>query len=286
MTIAFLASGNLGLTVIKACAEKISPQFIATDSGSATIIEYAAEKNIPVFKGNPRQGKLAAFMQQYNIDLLLSVNYLFIVEKDVIEQVKYPVNFHGSLLPKYRGRTPHVWAIINNETKTGVTAHIIDDGCDTGDIVLQKEIHIDKNDTGAGVLKKYEAVYPAMVMEVIAAVENNAIRRTPQDNSKATYFSKRTPEDGGINWQWQKERIQNWVRAQAYPYPGAFCFAGNNKVVIDAVGFSDYGFNDTDANGTILSMLPFVIVKTSNGAIALTSIREGREHLTKGKILQ
>lgn len=286
MTIAFLASGNLGLNVIKACADKIAPQFIATDNGSAAIIEYAAEKNIPVFKGNPRQGKLAAFMQQYNVDLLLSVNYLFIIEKDVIEQVKYPVNFHGSLLPKYRGRTPHVWAIINNETKTGVTAHIIDDGCDTGDIVLQKEIEITQDDTGAAVLKKYEAVYPSMVIEVIQAVENNAIQRTPQDNSKATYFSKRTPGDGGINWQWQKERIQNWVRAQAYPYPGAFCFAGDNKVVIDAVEFSDYGFNDTDTNGTVLSVSPSVIVKTSNGAISLTGIREGREHLIKGNILQ
>lgn len=286
MKTAFLASGNLGLTVIKACAEKVVPQFIATDSGSTAIVEYAAEKNIPLFKGNPRKGKLAAFMQQYKIDLLLSVNYLFIVEKDVIEQVKYPVNFHGSLLPKYRGRTPHVWAIINNETKTGVTAHIIDDGCDTGDIVLQKEIEITTDDTGAGVLKKYEAIYPSMVMEVIQAVENGAMQRTAQDNSKATYFSKRTPEDGGINWQWQKERIRNWVRAQAHPYPGAFCFSGENKIVIDAVEFSDHGFTDTEANGTILSVSPSVIIKTSNGAVALTSIRNGKEHLIKGNILQ
>lgn len=285
MNIAFLASGNLGLATIEACSKIFRPQFIAADSHSASIIDYAGIQDIPLFKGNPRNGRLAEFMKQFEIDVLLSVNYLFIVEKDVIDLVKYPINFHGSLLPKYRGRTPHVWAIINNEIKTGVTAHIIDDGCDTGDIVLQKEVIINDTDTGAAMLEKYKPLYPEMIFEMITAVKNNALTKKTQDHEKATYFGKRTPDDGAINWHWQKERIRNWVRAQAHPYPGAFSYLDGIKITIDSIEYCDHGFTDTDSNGLILATVPDIIVKTTNGAIKLNTVREGKTNFTKGKIL-
>jgi len=94
----------------------------------------------------------------------------------------------------------------------------------------------------------------------------------PQDESKATYFGKRTPDDGEINWYWQKERIRNWVRAQALPYPGAFTWVGQEKMIIDEIAFDDTGFHSDIPNGTVLSLSP-VRVKTPNGVIRIEKDR-------------
>jgi methionyl-tRNA formyltransferase len=182
------------------------------------------------------------------------------------------VNIHGSLLPKYRGRTPHVWAIINNESKTGITAHLIDDGCDTGDIIRQTEVIIENNDTGADILAKFNKLYLPFVDELLVDYEQDSITFLPQKNENATLFGKRTPNDGKINWCWQKERVRNWVRAQANPYPGAFSFLEGHKVIIDEVVFSEMGFDSSDQNGLIVSLDP-ICVKTPNGVIELRNIR-------------
>jgi methionyl-tRNA formyltransferase len=217
---------------------------------------------------------LYEFAKSYKLDILFSINYLFIIEEDVISLAKYPINFHGSLLPKYRGRTPHVWAIINNEKQTGVTAHIINKGCDTGDIILQETIEIGDEETGNDVLQKYVAVYPIMLQKILHQVKNNTLIKVEQIHDKATYFDKRTPDDGEINWDWQKERIRNWVRAQAYPYPGAFTFYNNNKIIIDKVEYSDSSFENNTLNGTVLKVInDQITVKTPNGAINLVTIR-------------
>lgn len=274
MKIAILASGALGLKCIQHLQKHISFEFIATDNHSNKIIEFAKSKSIPYFKGNPRKGKLFSFAKAYKLDVLLSINYLFIIENDVISLAKYPINFHGSLLPKYRGRTPHVWAIINNEKVTGVTAHIINQGCDTGDIVLQEIIKIEDEDTGNDILQKYIDIYPLMLDKVLFAIGQNNLQRIPQNNVEATYFDKRTPEDGEINWNWQKDRINNWVRAQSYPYPGAFTFYKGKKVIIDKLKLSPMGYNNSDANGLVLnSNNNLITVKTQNGAIELSVIR-------------
>ncbi len=286
MKIGVLASGDLGGICLEACKELLKPSFIATDSASIKVIQFSENHKIPLFKGNPRNRSLSIFLGEEFYDLFLSINYLFLLEEDVINKAKYPINFHGSLLPRYRGRTPHVWSIINNEKITGVTAHIIDNGCDTGPIVLQHIIDISEHDTGADILAKYESVYPKMISRVLEQFRNNDLRLIEQDNSKATYYSKRTPEDGNINWSWQKERIRNWVRAQANPYPGAFCWLDGKKIIIDQVAFSDLGYKDSDPNGLILSVEPTVIVKTPNGAIELRNIREEKYQFSKGKIFQ
>ena len=134
MKIGFFASGNLGYDVIRKVAELVVPEFIATDRNSESIINWANKNKIRLFSGNPRNGKLLDFLKEDKFEIGLSINYIFLLDELIISRFQFPVNFHGSLLPKYRGRTPHVWAIINNEIETGITAHLIDKGCDTGPI--------------------------------------------------------------------------------------------------------------------------------------------------------
>jgi methionyl-tRNA formyltransferase len=273
LDIGILCSGKLGLSTVEKLLDTFTPQFIFTDKNSDGIIELAQENNIPLFVGNPRNISPNYFLSAFDTDIIFSINYLFIVEYNILKHPKFAINLHGSLLPKYRGRTPHVWAIINGEKETGVTAHIMESGCDTGDIVLQKPIEILPEFTGADILNIYEEMYPKMVLEIIKDIEHSKLTRTVQNNSNATYFGKRTPDDGEINWNWSKERIYNWVRAQSNPYPGAFAYLNGKKVIIDKVSFSEYGFEESMPNGLILKTTPEILVKTANGVIVLKRIR-------------
>ena len=274
MRLGVLCSGSLGYSLLNYLRDNWVVDFVCTDLNSKPIIKYCEGNNINLFVGNPRNGKISGFINDKVIDVLISVNYLFVVDSDLIRLPKLSAfNVHGSLLPRYRGRTPHVWSIINNEKVTGITAHLIDEGCDTGDIIDQVIIPIANDDTGAILLQKYEVAYIPLIHSILEKIESNQLSVTPQENSKATFYGKRTPEDGLINWNWQKERINNWVRALSEPYPGAFSFYGNHKVIIDAISYSDFGYHFNSDNGTILSINP-LIVKTPNGAIEIVRLRD------------
>lgn len=273
-TIGVLCSGGLGLETLSKIAKEYTIQFILTDRNSSGILDFANQNNIPIYAGNPRKGKGYNFIKDFSVDIIASINYLFLIEEDMINHSNIlTFNIHGSLLPKYRGRTPHVWAIINGETKAGITAHIIDAGCDTGKIIHQIEIPIMDEDTGAIILEKYVQEYYPMIIKVLNDVASNQLKLKPQNEEEATYFGKRTPADGEINWDWTKEKIKNWVRAQANPYPGAFTFYNYEKIIIDKVSFSEEKTNQNPLNGEIIQVEPNVLVKTKNGLIRLDIIR-------------
>lgn len=286
MKLGLLVSGSLGLELLNHLDKSHEICFVMTDKNSINIIEFCTYSKIDIFIGNPRNNSVTEFISNRKIDILISVNYLFLIGRDLIcLPTKIAFNVHGSLLPKYRGRTPHVWSIINNESVTGITAHLIDEGCDTGDIIDQVKVKIDYNDTGNDVLLKFQKIYSSIIDKVICNVEDNCLTYKIQNHELATYFGKRVPEDGQINWNWQKERIRNWVRALASPYPGAFTFIDNLKVIVDEVEFVEIGYNYDMPNGTLISIKP-LLVKTPNGVIELKKLRENFPNLIKSNILK
>jgi methionyl-tRNA formyltransferase len=286
MKVGLLCSGNLGYAALKYIQEFYELCFVCTDKGSNSIKELCSTDGILCYVGNPRGGRVLTFIDGIEIDVLVSINYLFLIEEDLISLPKIlAFNIHGSLLPKYRGRTPHVWAIINGETETGITAHKIEVGCDTGPIIAQVKIPISDRDTGATILNKYIQEYIPLLDRVLLEVKEGRWVPKVQDEEKATYFGKRTPEDGEIDWEWQKERIKNWVRAQADPYPGAFTWISGEKLIIDEITFSDHGFSQEMPNGLVLRHEPDVLVKVPNGVIKLTKIRGAKSLLINKTIL-
>ena len=286
MVVGVLASGIIGMKVIQHLFQSCHISFIFTDKASKDIIEICEQYKIDLFLGNPRNGRSDDFIRDKSIDVLISVNYLFLIDRKLIDLPrKFAFNIHGSLLPKYRGRTPHVWSIINNEKKTGITAHLIDDGCDTGDIISQIELEIDNNDTGGSILTKYAELYIPLVDEVLKSIDANTVSFKEQKNELASYFGKRTAEDGKINWDWQKERINNWIRAQAYPYPGAFALYHDKKIIIDKIAYCDYGYTNTMRNGLIISSDP-LLIKTSNGVIEILELRTNNTIFKIGHFLE
>jgi len=275
LKIGILTSGYLGVYILGEILSNFDVKFVLTDSNSHSILSLCEDNKIPYFKGNPRNGVGYDFIEKIEVDIIASINYLFLIEKDIIQHSKQlTFNIHGSLLPKYRGRSPHVWAIINNEKVTGITAHVIDEGCDTGDIISQIKIPISEIETGAELLNKFKIEYYNLILGVFKKLNSGKLELIKQDEQLSTYFGKRTPEDGRINWNWQKHRISNWIRAQAYPYPGAFSYVNNQKLIIDKVDDCSYGFRFDIENGTVLALIPNIVVKTPNGALEIKKSRQ------------
>ena len=275
LSIGILSSGALGFKTLKKLIHEYDVKFILTDKKTLNVINLAKEQRIPFYAGNPRKGRGYDFMKDIEVDVIASINYLFLIEKDIISHPKKIIfNIHGSLLPKYRGRTPHVWAIINGEKTTGITAHIVDEGCDTGKIIYQLETLIEYDDTGATMLTKYESLYFPLIQQVLKDVKTNSLVLTEQNHEEATYFPKRTPVDGIIDWNLSKEKIRDWIRAQAHPYPGAYAFYEGQKITIDKVSIVDFSEYKNYENGEIISTKPDVLVKTKNGVLKLVSFRE------------
>lgn len=266
------ASGQLGFSVLNKIHHHFDVVGILTDHTSEKIISWAHENKKKVFTKNPRKNAdLSAPDFFPSFDFLLSINYLYLIEANLIERPKImAINIHGALLPQYRGRAPHIWAVINGEKECGITVHRMEIGCDTGDIILQKRLPIGPETTGGEILQTFDEEYPQMVLDAVARVTRNE-PLIKQDESKASYFGKRTPEDGEIDWSWETERIRNWVRALTRPYPGAFTFIDDNKMFIwkvEEVGIVDSLVESVEP-GCAIFYCGSMFVKTQNGFLKI-----------------
>lgn len=172
-------------------------------------------------------------IKSLNLDLIVCVNFDQILKKDIINLPTIGcINTHASLLPKYRGRAPLNWAMINGEEYSGVTVHFIDEGIDTGDIILQEKIKIDEDYYISDLLNKVKNIYPKIVLNAIRDLESNNLNLIKPDLSKGFYVNKRSKDDGKIDFSKPSKDIMNFIKAISKPYPGAFLYNNNKKIVI------------------------------------------------------
>jgi UDP-4-amino-4-deoxy-L-arabinose formyltransferase/UDP-glucuronic acid dehydrogenase (UDP-4-keto-hexauronic acid decarboxylating) len=166
-------------------------------------------------------------------DAIFSIYYRNMIKDPVLAIPRHgAVNLHGSFLPRYRGRAPVNWMLLHGETEGGVTLHYMVRKPDAGDIVDQEAFPIGPDDTGVDVYRKMLPAAELVLTRSAALVLSGAAPRTLQMESKATYFGRRTPEDGRIEWRWRAEDVRNLVRAVTHPYPGAFTSASGTKVMV------------------------------------------------------
>ena len=171
-------------------------------------------------------------------DLIVVVGWYYMLPRSLRSIAPLgAVGVHASLLPKYRGGAPLVWAVINGEKRTGVSLFHFADGVDDGDLIAQSAFEIAREDDIAAVLDKASRASLALVREYVPLLGGGGAPRFPQDHSRATSVPQRRPEDGLIDWRTKSaEQVYDWVRAQTRPYPGAFTFFGGEKVTIWRAG--------------------------------------------------
>ncbi|MEO5691530.1 MAG: formyltransferase [Usitatibacter sp.] len=139
-------------------------------------------------------------------------------------------NMHGSLLPRYRGRVPVNWAVLNGERETGATLHEMATRPDAGGIVDQMAVPILPDDTARDVFRKVVVAAEVVMDRALPRLLDGSVRPVPQDLQAGSYYGGRKPEDGRIDWTQPARRIHDLVRAVAPPYPGAFCDVGDRRL--------------------------------------------------------
>jgi len=164
-------------------------------------------------------------------DVILVMGWYYMVPQTIRDLAKYGAwGIHASMLPDYAGGAPLVWAMIEGRKKTGITLFKLADGVDDGDIIAQKEIDIDDNDTISEVYDKVIEKSKDLLLINLQNIEN--IKFTPQDKSKIKVYPQRKPEDGEIDLSWPAKQIYDFIRAQSAPYPGAFIRTTDGKKII------------------------------------------------------
>jgi methionyl-tRNA formyltransferase len=203
-----------------------------TRSYFSEFTSFCTKNSIDIFivKNKKESGNL---IKKLKPDLCIVVGWYWIIDKEVLDSVPYGfIGIHFSLLPKYRGGSPLVWAIINGENETGVSLFSFSTGIDDGDIWAQKSVTIEFDDYVSDVLNKLEIATMEMLNENLKIILDGNLVPSKQNESMHTYVTPRKPSDGQIEWNMPSIDVYNFIRAHSNPYPGAFTYLNGEKLSI------------------------------------------------------
>lgn len=236
---AYHEMGYVGLEAVLAAGWKIAAVVTHPDDPHEerwyrSVAELARRHRIPVhIEDDPNRPELAAWLSAYEADYAFSFWFRKLLTAPLLAAGRRgALNLHGSLLPKYRGRCPVNWVLVNGETRTGVTLHYMDLKPDHGDIVAQRAVAIAPEDTALTLYRKLAACARGLLAETLPGLAAGDAPRLAQDHAQSSYFGGRTAADGLIDWSWPAERVRNLVRAVTRPWPGAFTTCAGAKLTI------------------------------------------------------
>ena len=216
-------------------------------------------------------------------DVIVVMAYGQILPRAVLETPKIAcLNLHASLLPRWRGAAPIQAAIAAGDREAGMTVMYMDEGLDTGDILLQRKIDISPSETGATLHDRLAQIAPEALLESLRLLAAGNAPRIPQDQALATYAPKLNREAGRLNWNESVEAIERKIRAYN-PWPGAFTeFSGRNLKIFAASIVDLRG-----KPGEILRKDRELVVATSDRALSLTDVQlEGKRRMSAAEFLR
>ena len=194
----------------------------------------AEARGVPVyFLENPREPVFGELVASFAPDFLFSFYYRYMIPAEVLETApRGALNLHGSLLPRYRGRAPVNWVLVEGESETGVSLHYMVAKPDAGDLVDQERVAIEPADTAFTLYGKLETAARRLLDRALPALAAGTAKPVPMDLSKGSYRGGRKPADGRIDWSWPARRIYDLVRGVTHPYPGAFTTLRGAKLLV------------------------------------------------------
>ena len=231
--------GCRGLEALARAGYQIAAVFTHLDDSEEnlwfdSVAEWAAARDLPVYSPqNINHPLWVERIMALQPDVLFSFYYRRLIQPPILAiPMAGCFNLHGSLLPKYRGRAPVNWVLVNGERETGVTLHYMTPRPDTGDIVAQRKVAISSQDTAQSLNTKLVITAEGMLDEVLPLIMAGRAPRTPQNHERASYHGRRRVEDGEIDWSLSACSIRHLVRATTRPYPGAFTYYAQRKLTV------------------------------------------------------
>ncbi|MYE90837.1 methionyl-tRNA formyltransferase [Candidatus Poribacteria bacterium] len=223
--------------------------------------------NLPIYQPERvRHRDSVRALSELQPDVIVVVAFGQILPQSVLELPPYGcLNVHPSCLPKYRGAAPIQWALINGETETGVTIMLLDEGEDTGDIVLQSRLPIDILDDAATLSSRLANLAPSLLIQTLGCISDGPPPHQPQDHSQATHAPRLAKEVGQIDWNQPADQIRNLVRGVSM-WPGAYTWIKSDKQIAD---------DDIRLKITACTVVDYLgSAKLPSGTIEVTSNKE------------
>jgi methionyl-tRNA formyltransferase len=271
MKIGFVTCVQIGLSCMEAIHEaggEITLALTLNDdqakakSGRVYIDSFCNLRNIKLYKSSHINNQdVVDIIKANDIDWLFIIGWSQIASKDVLNAVNLGVlGAHPTLLPVGRGRAAIPWAILKEEKETGVTLFKMDEGVDTGLIAGQVQIPLRADTNATELYRLVDLAHIDLVRDVIPKILTNSLSLTKQDESQATYWPGRKPEDGEIDLLGSVYDAEKLIRATTRPYPGAFCFKDGIKHIVWSAKIIEQPRQNTIAfKDGFLEMLDFEI---------------------------
>jgi len=262
------------------------PDNAAENNFFGSVARTAAEFGIPVFAPEDVNHPLwVDRIKENQPDVIFSFYYRNLLSEEILNTAKSGAfNLHGSLLPKYRGRAPLNWVLVKGETETGVTLHRMVKRADAGDIVAQERVAIGADDTALTLHHKLCHSAKNLLDNVLPAVKSGQYTLTAQDDSQASCFGRRSPQDGAIEWTGTAQDAHNLVRAVTEPWPGAYSYVGGNKFIVwkSRIVENNHGVKP----GTVLSISPLVIACAKDALEVVTGQADNGVYMQGAQLAQ
>ena len=214
------------------------------------------------------------FLRAHTPDLLWVIGLSQLVPDRLIKIAKNGgVGFHPTMLPEGRGRAPVAWTILLG-ARAAANLFFLTEQPDAGDIIIQREVPVLPDDYSEDLIHRTNLVLAEAVLELGPAIRSGRLPRTPQDHSKATYYPKRTPMDGGIDWSASTDQVYRLIRAAGRPYPGAFTAGSGRKLTVWRArpAYADDPHGGRSGQVLAVDANRGVLVATSDGAIWMTEV--------------
>ncbi|MGW4651886.1 methionyl-tRNA formyltransferase [Kitasatospora sp. NPDC004289] len=254
---------------------------------SDSVAELAEAHGVPVvIRNRPDDEELYARLKEADPDVIVATNWRTLIPPRIFQLPRHgTLNVHDSLLPAYAGFSPLIWALLNGEPEVGVTAHLMDEHLDAGDIVLQRAVPVGPRDTTTDLFHRTLELFGPITVDGLAEIASGRTDFTPQDRSRATFFHKRAEEDIRIDWRWSAEELDRLVRAQSAPYPAAFTHHRGRRLEILAARVSEQRYGGTpgrifyrEDDGVVIVAGPDARTGRAHG-LAVTRVRtaDGQE---------
>lgn len=295
MRIVFIGTGEIGVPTLRAL-EKSEHELVGVVTQPDKPVGRAQKITAPPIKTAAAESKMS-ILQPARIkdsqaidqiralapDVIVVIAYGQILPRAVLEIPKIVcLNLHASLLPHWRGAAPIQAAIAAGDQETGMTAMYMDEGLDTGDILLQRKIDISLSETGATLHDRLAQIAPEALLESLRLLAAGNAPRVPQDKALATYAPKLNREAGRINWNETAVAIERKIRAY-YPWPGAFTDFKDRKLKIFSASIVDV----RGTPGAILRKDNELVIATADRALSLTEVQlEGKKRLSAAEFLR
>ncbi|NBD26692.1 methionyl-tRNA formyltransferase [Paenibacillus glycinis] len=269
------------------CVVSYNDKNMKTDD-SQRIFALCEEHGIPHFVWFEVKDHLTKLIVNHNITSAVAISWQYLIDLSINTLLQDDlIIFHDSLLPRYRGFTPTVTAMLCGDRMTGVSVIKASEQVDSGDIILQKQVDISNEDYIKDVIEKQSMIYAESFVEIIDRLRKGNLLTYPQDHALATYSVWRSLEDCRVDWSLSARMIHILVRAVSSPYPGAYTFYENKKIIINRAEVLDkdiiFAIRDFGKIWLIQNGIPVVIC--GNGMLEITdAVYENGEKVIFNKL--